>query len=59
MAAKRTHPATGTRRILAECIAGQRDAVRTVERLLAMLNKDDVVDALDRMNRRRILQLLD
>ena len=44
------------RRILGEYIEpGQRDATRTVERLLAVLDKNDVVHALDRMKRRRVL----
>jgi len=48
------------RRILGEYIrSGQRDATRTVERLLAVLDKNDVVHALDRMHRRRVLRLVD
>jgi hypothetical protein len=48
------------RRILAEYLqSGQRDATRTVERLLAVLDKNDVVHALDRVNRRRVLRLVD
>jgi hypothetical protein len=48
------------RRILAEHIApGQHDAMRTVERLLAVLDKSDVVHALDRMNRCRVQRLVD
>jgi hypothetical protein len=48
------------RRILGEYIEpGQRDATRTVERLLAALDKNDVVHALDRMKRRRVLRLVD
>jgi len=48
------------RRVLGEYIqSGQRDATRTVERLLAVLDKNDVVHALDRMNRRRVLRLVD
>jgi hypothetical protein len=47
------------RSILSECIAGQRGAATTVERLFDMLNKSDVVQALDRMSRRRILRLID
>jgi hypothetical protein len=43
---------------LGERIAGHRDAVRTVERLHAALNKTDVVRALDRMNRRRLQRLV-
>jgi hypothetical protein len=47
------------RRIVGRCIAGQRDATRTVERLLTVLDEIEVVDALDRMTRRRILRLVD
>jgi hypothetical protein len=47
------------RAILGECIAGHRDAARTVERLVAALNKSEVIQALDRMNRRRILRRVD
>jgi hypothetical protein len=48
------------RRILGEYIrSGQRDATRTVERLLAVLDKNDVVHALDRMHRRRVPRLVD
>lgn len=48
------------RRILAEYIEpGQHDAMRTVERLLAVLDKSDVVHALDRMSRRKIQRLVD
>jgi len=47
------------RRILGRCIAGQRNATRAVERLLAVLDEIEVVDALDRMSRLRILQLVD
>jgi hypothetical protein len=48
------------RRILGEYIrSGQRDATRTVERLLAVLDKNDVVHALDRTNGRRVLRLVD
>jgi hypothetical protein len=36
------------RRIVGKCIAGQRDATRAVERLLAVLDEIEVVDALDR-----------
>jgi hypothetical protein len=38
---------------------GQDSATRTVERLLAVLDKKDVVHALERMNRRRVLRLVD
>ena len=48
------------RRILGEYIEpGPRDATRTVERLLAVLDKNDVVHALDRMNRRRVIRLVE
>jgi hypothetical protein len=48
------------RRILGEYIrSGQRDATRTVERLLAVLDKNEVVHALDRTSRRRVLRLVD
>jgi hypothetical protein len=48
------------RRILGEYIEpGQRDATRTVERLLAILDRNDVVHALDRMNRRRMIRLVE
>jgi hypothetical protein len=48
------------RRILGEYIEpGPRDARRTVERLLAVLDRDDVVHALDRMERRRVIQLVE
>jgi hypothetical protein len=47
------------RRILGEYIeAGQSDAARTVERLIVVLDKNDVVHALDRMYRRRVLRLV-
>jgi hypothetical protein len=48
------------RRILGEYIApGQRDAIRTVERLLAVLDRNDVVHALDRMKRRKGIRLIE
>ena len=48
------------RRILAEYIEpGQHDAMRTVERLLAVLDKSDVVHALDRMKQCRVQRLVD
>ena len=48
------------RRILGEFIEpGQRDAAQTVQRLLAVLDKDDVVHALGRMKRRRVLRLVE
>jgi hypothetical protein len=46
------------RRILGEYIQpGPRDATRTVDRLLAILDRNDVLHALDRMNRRRVIRL--
>jgi hypothetical protein len=48
------------RRILGEYIApGPRDATHTVERLLAVLDRKDVVHALDRIKRRRVLRLVE
>jgi hypothetical protein len=48
------------RRILAEYIApGPRDATQTVHRLLAVLDTEEVVRALDRMKRRRTLRLVE
>jgi hypothetical protein len=48
------------RRILGEYIEpGQRDATRTVERLLAVLDRNDVVHALDRIKRRRVIRLVE
>jgi hypothetical protein len=48
------------RRILREYSEpGQRDATKTVGRLLAVLDKDDVVRALNRLKRRRTLRLVD
>lgn len=48
------------RRILGEYLApGPRDARQTVERLLAVLDRDEVVHALHRMNRRRMLRLVE
>lgn len=38
---------------------GARDATRTVERLLAILDRNDVILALDRMRRRRVLRLVE
>ena len=47
------------RRILGEYIEpGPRDATRTVERLLAVLDRNDVVHALDRMHKRKVLRLV-
>lgn len=48
------------RRILGEYIEpGPRDATRTVERLLAVLDRNDVVHALDRIKRRRVIRLVE
>jgi hypothetical protein len=48
------------RRILGEYIEpGQHDAAQTLQRLLAVLDKNDVVHALDRMKRRRVLRLVE
>ena len=48
------------RRILGEYIEpGPRDATRTVERLLAVLDKPEIVHALDRMKRLRVIRLVD
>ena len=48
------------RRILGEYIEpGPRDARRTVERLLAVLNRDDLVHALDRIKRRMVIRLVE
>jgi hypothetical protein len=48
------------RRILAEHSApSPHDVTRTVHRLIAVLDRDEVVHALDRMNRRRILRLVE
>ena len=47
------------RRILGEYIEpGPRDATRTVERLLAVLDRNDVVHSLDRITRRRVIRLV-
>jgi len=48
------------RRILGEYIEpGPRDAKPTVERLLAVLDKPEIVHALDRMKRRRVIRLVE
>jgi hypothetical protein len=52
------------RRILGEYVAPETpgepgDATHTIERLLAVLDRDEVVHALDRMTRRRTLRLED
>jgi len=47
------------RRILCEYIApGPRDATRTVDWLLSVLDQEQVVRALDRMQRRRTLRIV-
>ena len=48
------------RRILGEYIEpGPRDSTKTVERLLAVLDRNDLVHALDRINRRMVLRLVE
>jgi hypothetical protein len=48
------------RRILGEYIEpGPRDPTRTVDRLLAVLDRKDVVHALDRIKRRRVIRLVE
>jgi hypothetical protein len=48
------------RRLLGEYIEpGQRNATQTVESLLAVLDKNEVVHALDRLKRRRVLRLVE
>jgi hypothetical protein len=48
------------RRILGKYIEpGPRDATRTVERLLAVLDKPEIVHALDRIKRRRVIRLVE
>jgi len=48
------------RRILGEFIElGPRDATRTVERLLAVLDRNDVLHALDRIKRRKVIRLVE
>jgi len=47
------------RRILGEYIDhGPRDAMQTVERLLTVLDRDELLHALDRMQRRRTFRLV-
>ena len=46
-------------RILGEYVAlSERDAKQTVDRLHAVLDRDEVVHALDRMKRRRTIRLV-
>jgi hypothetical protein len=48
------------RRILGDYIApGPSDATRTVHRLIAVLDRDEVVHAIDRMKRRRTIRLVE
>jgi hypothetical protein len=48
------------RRILGEYIeCGPRDATRTVDRLLVVLDRNDIVHALDRIKRRRVMRLVE
>jgi hypothetical protein len=48
------------RRILGEYIEpGPRNATLTVERLLAVLDNRETVHALDRMERRRVIRLVE
>jgi hypothetical protein len=46
------------RRILGEYMFPGIDANQTVHRLIAVLDRDEVVRAIDRMKRRRILRLV-
>ena len=48
------------RRILGEYIEPRpRDAISTLDRLLLVLDHDDVVKALDHLNRRRMIRLVE
>ena len=48
------------RRILREYIEpGPRDATRTMERLLAVLDRNEVILALDRIKRCRVIRLVE
>ena len=49
------------RRILGEHIepGRPRNAARAVERLLAVLDRNDVIHALDRIKRRRVMRLVE
>ncbi len=47
------------RRVLGEYIEpGPHDVARTMERLLAVLDRNDVVHALDRIKRRKVIRLV-
>jgi hypothetical protein len=49
-----------TRRILVEHIEpGPRDAMRTVERVLVIIDRNDLVLALDRIRRRGVIRLVE
>jgi len=49
-----------SRRILREFIEpGPHDAMRTVQRLLILLDGNDVMRALDRIKRRRVIRLVE
>jgi hypothetical protein len=52
---------TDARRILGEYIDPDRlrDSGETVERLLATLDREDLIHALDRLNRRRVIRLVE
>jgi hypothetical protein len=48
------------RRILREYIVpGPQDGTRTVHRLIAVLDRDELVHALDRMKKRRTIRLVE
>jgi hypothetical protein len=49
------------RRILGEYIepGRMRDPAETLDRLLAALNREDLIHALDRLNRRRVIRLVE
>ena len=48
------------RRILEEYVgAGPRDPAQTLHRLLVVLDKGELVHALDRISRRRVMRLLE
>jgi len=53
-------PIEDGRPILREFIEpGPHDTMRTVERLLILLDRNDVVHALDRTKRRRVIRLVE
>ena len=48
------------RRILGQYVEpGPRDTAQTVQRLLAVLDKEDVVHALDRIKRQKVARLVE